>query len=566
MPMNRTTESPTAGGWKVYAAACLLLVFFLLPGINHGVWRPDEPREAGICSAMSQTGDYLIPRLNGKPFLEKPPLYYVVAATIGSLANSQSEVPYRLASLIFSTLTLLLTFFMVSRQNGRIAGLLAAGILAGSWEFFQLSRWILIDISLVFGVTLSMFAYLEILKSNALRYPALLGLGLGISFLTKGFVGPAMVFTAVSADIIRTRDLRILLKIRPHVVLAIMLGAVVPWIVYLHAEGGWPFVREVIVVNNIMRFTGAPEGAALGHQHGILYYLDRFPRDFLPWTFLFIPALISSFRTYRDNPYLSWLAGPFALLCIASTKRGIYLAPLFPAAASITACWLSRVPGHKWEVYSIRLTWIVAIILCFLPLAGIYFGKWLLSMLAFLPCLAVLFLLLRKRSRYVFNALHLVPVMLIGLFASTTVYFEIMKPRQDYLGFTREAVSLAKGNEIRVLKHDELFEGVVPMVTGKHCKEIDPADDLETGLYLWVSQEDRPDPILSKSSGVHILLEKKINRKRAIFASITRTRDDMSTPSAPRQGEAAGSLHDNPVNHGENSRPPASGPGISNNP
>ncbi|NLW36824.1 MAG: phospholipid carrier-dependent glycosyltransferase [Syntrophorhabdus aromaticivorans] len=477
---------------------------------------------------MSRTGDYLIPRLNGEPFLEKPPLYYAMAASIGSLAKSPSEMPYRMASLIFSTLSILITFFMVSRQNGRIIGLLAAGILAGSWEFFQISRWILVDISLVFGVTLSMFAYLEIQKTAALRYPLLLGLGLGLSFLTKGFVGPAMVFAAVLADLVRTRDLRVLLKIRPHLVLAIMLGTIVPWVVYLYADGGWPFVREVIVVNNLMRFTGAPEGAALGHQHGILFYLERFPRDFLPWTFLFIPALISSFRTYRDNPYMSWFIGPFVLLCLASTKRGIYLVPLFPAAAAITACWLSSIPKHKWEVSSIRLTWAIAIAACFLPLAGIYFGKWLLSILAFIPSLAVFFLLIRKRAWSELNAIHVVPVMLIGLFASATVYFEVMKPSQDYLGFTREAVSLAQRKEIHVMKDDELFEGIVPMVTGKPCKEIDPGGNLESGLYLWVSKEGRRDPIVLKSS-THILLEKKINRKRAILASITRIDNGVFT-------------------------------------
>jgi hypothetical protein len=71
--------------------------------------------------------------------------------------------------------------------------------------------------------------------------------------------------------------------------------------------GGWPFIREVILVNYIMRFTGSTEGAILGHQHGILYYGDALPMNMLPWTFLGIPAFVASMRSFRHDPYLSWV-------------------------------------------------------------------------------------------------------------------------------------------------------------------------------------------------------------------------------------------------------------------
>ncbi|HPS94083.1 MAG TPA: glycosyltransferase family 39 protein, partial [Deltaproteobacteria bacterium] len=69
--------------WVILSLAVLFL--FLIPGINHGLWRPDEPRVAGTCAEMARTGDYVVPYLNGEPFLEKPPLYYAAAAVAGSL-------------------------------------------------------------------------------------------------------------------------------------------------------------------------------------------------------------------------------------------------------------------------------------------------------------------------------------------------------------------------------------------------------------------------------------------------------------------------------------------------
>jgi len=118
------------------------------------------------------------------------------------------------------------------------------------------------------------------------------------------------------------RSLSILKRIKPFWIMTIALITILPWIFALYGRGGFPFLREVIVVNNIMRFTGAPEGAALGHMHGPFYYLIVFPQNFLPWTFAFVPALISSLRRLKEDPYLPWFIGPFVLLSIASAKRG----------------------------------------------------------------------------------------------------------------------------------------------------------------------------------------------------------------------------------------------------
>jgi hypothetical protein len=60
---------------RQWAIVFFLFAFLLLPGIDHGIWRPDEPLVAGICSEMARSGDYIVPHLNGTPFLEKPPLY-----------------------------------------------------------------------------------------------------------------------------------------------------------------------------------------------------------------------------------------------------------------------------------------------------------------------------------------------------------------------------------------------------------------------------------------------------------------------------------------------------------
>lgn len=372
--------------------------------------------------------------------------------------------------------------------------------------------------SLVFSVTLAMFAYMKLSEKSMQRYSMLMGLGIGLSFMAKGFVGPAIIAAAVVTDIMMQRSLSIIKKIRPLWIMGIMLITVLPWILALYERGGFAFLREVIVVNNLMRFTGAPEGAALGHMHGPFFYLRTFPPDFLPWTFAFVPALISSFRKPKDHPYLAWFIGPFLLLSIASAKRGLYLMPLFPACACMTALWLSRAGKLKWEELIVKATWGIAVLVAFVPFVGIFFGRPVLGVILGLLSLASLYILLKWRTR---DALGLVMVMCLSLSAATAVYYSVMKEKRDYLGFTREALHEAKGSEIIVLAPDEIFEGVLPLITGRTYKCVErPADIRQEGLYIWADNNGIFIREVEQIAKVEMVLEKKIGNRSARLALI----------------------------------------------
>ena len=507
--------------WVILSLAVLFL--FLIPGINHGLWRPDEPRVAGTCAEMARTGDYVVPHLNGEPFLEKPPLYYAAAAFAGSLMGVDKDVPYRLVSLLFGVLTILITFSMAAKKDGPVMGIIAGGILASSWEFFMLSRWIQVDIALVFGVTLAMFAYLRWSDSPLARYSLTLGLAAGISFLAKGLVGPAIIALAVLTDIIRRRDLWLVWRIRPFLVVSCMLIAVMPWIVALWERGGWPFIRTALVVNNLMRFTGAPEGAALGHQNGIFYYLEHFPGNILPWTLIFIPAFIASMRRFRDDPYINWFIGPFILFSFASAKRGIYLAPLYPAAACMMANWLAKASRRKWEDVFVKITWAVAAAGCLAPFAGIFLGVPVLG--AAMGVISVVSLVLITRGKVKQReAVSLVMAVCIAVCACSAVYFPYVKPTKDYLGLSRQALAAAGDREITLLAPEEILKGVFPMITGKTFKvAVSPADIRDQGVYFWADKSNRVMNALTKRQAtVDMLLEKEMDRKGREVARLAR--------------------------------------------
>ena len=72
---NARTSAAARIGWAVLILATLYVCYFSHLGAI-GFVGPDEPRYAWIARDMVESGDWVTPRLYGKPWFEKPPLFY----------------------------------------------------------------------------------------------------------------------------------------------------------------------------------------------------------------------------------------------------------------------------------------------------------------------------------------------------------------------------------------------------------------------------------------------------------------------------------------------------------
>ncbi len=72
---NRPAGTAARIGWAILILATLYVCYFSHLGAI-GFVGPDEPRYAWIARDMLETGDWVTPRLYGKPWFEKPPLFY----------------------------------------------------------------------------------------------------------------------------------------------------------------------------------------------------------------------------------------------------------------------------------------------------------------------------------------------------------------------------------------------------------------------------------------------------------------------------------------------------------
>ena len=73
-PASRTTRG-TLIAWCLLICATLYDCYFSYLGVI-GFLGPDEPRYAWIARDMMESHDWTTPRLYGKPWFEKPPLFY----------------------------------------------------------------------------------------------------------------------------------------------------------------------------------------------------------------------------------------------------------------------------------------------------------------------------------------------------------------------------------------------------------------------------------------------------------------------------------------------------------
>ena len=303
--------------------------------------------------------------LGGKPYTQKPPLYYWLAAATGSVSGRVTEVAARLPSALAGIATVLATYALGRRLfTPPGAALLGAALLLTSFRFAHLARRAQLDVLLTLFETVALLAFWRIDqqdRSDARRNPKglvfLLHAMLGAAALTKGPVGwlPGLVIFVYLAWEGRLSLLRRLL---PPWSLLVSVAPVVLWTLAATSLAPSGFFEEAVIDNLLDRIVNADS-----HVRPVYYYLYQLPLDFLPWTLLWPLAFGTGQRDWRASPetarpwrfLLSWVLVPLVCFSLASGKRGLYLLPIFPAVALLIGAslqaWTARAarpPGWLW--------------------------------------------------------------------------------------------------------------------------------------------------------------------------------------------------------------------------
>ena len=387
-------------GWRtlLWTFLAALLLYSLGLG-NHELWDYHEPYVGGIVREMASSGDWVVPTLNGQPYLEKPPLFYAMGALVCRLTGSLDPWALRLPSALLALGTVAWISFLGWRLSSARAGGWAGFMVGTGVLFFEVGHMAVVDMTLTaavsFGLGLAFLALVE--PAYRSRWVPWFWASLGLAFLAKGLVGPVLVLLPLGATLMIQRDRRLLMAfLRPNWGMAAALGLAALWIGLLAHRGGADFLAEVFLRNTFGRFLAdpglVPRTGRLGeHVEPFLFYVQRVPGNLLPWLAIWGAALSSALprrRRHHLSPRTYFLPLSFGLvlllLSLSAEKRMVYILPVFPISFLHAALWLdARVPRAHRRIDRTLMT-VLALTFFFIGLLGAGF-PWVAMVRAQVP-------------------------------------------------------------------------------------------------------------------------------------------------------------------------------------
>src|SRR5260370_26517955 len=150
---------------------------------------------------MALDNDYLLPHLDGLPYLDKPIVYFAVAAAAMDLLGP-TETAARLPALLATLATIAVVVWFARRRWGPAAGWLAGLALATMPMVLAYARVAIFDSTLSLCTTTAILAFTE-------ERPVLAWAAIGVGALTKGPIAVAIPLGAMPPRIMLTGGRRV---------------------------------------------------------------------------------------------------------------------------------------------------------------------------------------------------------------------------------------------------------------------------------------------------------------------------------------------------------------------
>lgn len=371
-----------------------------------GYYTKGEPREALVAIEMLRSGNWILPVDAAGDMAYKPPMFHWLIALFSLPAGHVNEFTSRLPSVLALLLLCAATWRYAARGDGRslspLRPLLASLVLFTSFEVFRAGVNCRVDMLLCAFMAGAVFmlarggATLD--SRGCLRRQMAAVLLMSGAVLTKGPVGVVIPLGIwwVWCILQRRETTAPVWRLTLRAIVLGIAALVIPALWYLAAwqQGGDKFLR-LALEENFGRMTGTMSYDS--HVKPFWYNLLMLASGLLPWSALLAASLIwkpwqwmhrtplhpESARRLTVFPIknisrqelLDWTAVIFVLFfyTLPKSKRGVYLLPLYPFAASLIADYvlLYSARFRQAGAVALRAGWIA-----FSLYAVAYVGVW----------------------------------------------------------------------------------------------------------------------------------------------------------------------------------------------
>lgn len=319
-------------------------------------WPADEPRFALIARDMVATGDWLLPRVGGDIYADKPPLYFWLMAIAIELTGSL-RIAFLLPSLVSALACTVLIYDLGRRLWNRETGFIAALALLFTVQFVWQARQAQIDATLCFWTTLSLYGLLRhLLIGPRWGWYCIGWAAAGLGVITKG-VGFLPLLVLIPYALLRApawaprfgsmsgRSMSGKWLLGPLAFVCATAIWLAPMLIAASSDPAIAAYRdEILFRQTISRYTDAWH-----HREPFWYFvLEVIPWLWLPLTAL-LPWLIPQWRRawqardLRVALLTTWVVLVVAFFSASTGKRGVYVLPAVPAFVLVCAPYLREI-------------------------------------------------------------------------------------------------------------------------------------------------------------------------------------------------------------------------------
>ncbi len=355
------TAAPMPLSRPALAILFVLSGLLLYPCMSFHLFEPDEGRYAQIPREMLTANEWIVPTLQGAPYLDKPPLFYWLVMLSYAIFGYHDWAA-RLIPALAMHASVLSTYLLGRRIVGERSAFWGALLLTVSPIFLGVGRMLVLDGLLTLWITLALLAtYLArqssepeaqarvlpqsfACTSGAIAWWCVAALACGLGVLTKGPV--ALVLVLIPLWVHRRLVVSAPIAWRAWLgFFAIILMINFPW----YAAVCWQrpeFVRYFLWQHNVERFV-----EPFDHVRPVWFYGPIVLFGLLPALSLVRPLTRFLTSTEPDEANLRCPALGYLLLAaawcvfffsLAGSKLPTYILPAFPPLCLALGCFVTR--------------------------------------------------------------------------------------------------------------------------------------------------------------------------------------------------------------------------------
>ena len=373
------------------------IIIFILGLGNTGLVDETPPLFAAAARAMSESGDWITPKVNGMFRFDKPPLIYWLMGFFYSLPKNEiwdsfGTLSARLPSALGSLFLMLMigdTLFCWPQKSDRqfLTPIVASLGFALSPLIIIWSRTAVSDALLTGTLGISLLLFWRRMASENNDQCISAWVFLGFAILTKGPVAFVLALLTITSFLSSQKNWKTLLcKINPKKGFLITILISVPWYILELIKEGKPFWDNFFGYHNFQRYTSVVNN----HAEPFWFFLYIMILASLPFTPFLYHGIFKTFKDFfksskescnvTETLYtysLCWLTSVLIFFSLSATKLPSYWLPAIPAAALLTSnSFISLKNINKSYLY----LWIFNILILFgLSIAFFFSNIWLSS-------------------------------------------------------------------------------------------------------------------------------------------------------------------------------------------